>query len=99
MDSEAASSAMLIEYGGVEWTNPPQQLYEALLTHPKMRDNFGKVPNEEIAVSTRIFTKNATTRIVRAAFEYAKLHGYKTVTVCEKPNVVRETSGMMLKIA
>lgn len=84
-------------YGGVEWTNPPDNVYEALKSHPKFK-KFADTPREELAVSTRIFTKHATTRIVRAAFEYAKKFGYKSVTVCEKPNVIRETSGMMLKI-
>ncbi|MDX9727800.1 MAG: isocitrate/isopropylmalate family dehydrogenase [Bacteroidales bacterium] len=86
-------------YGGVEWSNPPQQVYDALMTHPKFRDNFGWCPKEELAVSTRIFTKKYTERIVRAAFEHAVKYGYKSVTVCEKPNVIRETSGLMWKIA
>lgn len=84
-------------YGGVEWTNPPDQVYNALMTHPKMK-NFADTPREELAISTRIFTKKATERIVRAAFEHAKKFGYKSVTVCEKPNVIRETSGMMLAV-
>jgi len=84
-------------YGGVEWTNPPQQVYDALMTHPKMQ-NFADTPKEELAISTRIFTKKATERIMRQAFEYADKFGYKSVTVCEKPNVLRETSGMMLSI-
>jgi 3-isopropylmalate dehydrogenase len=86
-------------YGGVEWTNPPDQVYDALMTHKKFKENFAWCPRPELAVSTRIFTKKYTGRIVRAAFEYAKANGFDTVTVCEKPNVVRETSGMMLKIA
>jgi isocitrate/isopropylmalate dehydrogenase len=86
-------------YGGVEWTNPPDQVYEALMSHPKFKENFAWCPRPELAVSTRIFTKKYTTRIVKAAFEYAKEKGFKTVTVCEKPNVIRETSGMMLKVA
>jgi 3-isopropylmalate dehydrogenase len=57
------------------------------------------VPKEEISVSTRIFTKKATERILRAAFDYAQKYGYKSVTLCEKPNVIRETSGMMYKMA
>jgi len=36
---------------------------------------------------------------LRAAFDYAKKFSYKSVTVCEKPNVIRETSGMMYKLA
>jgi len=82
-------------YGGVEWTDPPENVYNALLTHPKFKKNFGHVPKQDLAVSTRIFTKNACERIVRAAFEYADKHKYKSVTICEKPNVIRETSGMM----
>ncbi|QQS51235.1 MAG: isocitrate/isopropylmalate dehydrogenase family protein [Bacteroidota bacterium] len=86
-------------YGGVEWSHPDGIVYDALYSHPKFRQNFGKVPREEIAVSTRIFTKRATERILRAAFDYANKNGYKSVTVCEKPNVIRETSGMMYNMA
>ena len=86
-------------YGGVEWSNPPDTVYNALMTHPKFVKNFGQTPKEELSVSTRIFTKNATERILRAAFSYAKENGYGNVTVCEKPNVIRETSGMMYKMA
>jgi len=86
-------------YGGVEWSNPPEQVYKALKTHPKFEKNFGDVPVEELSVSTRIFTQKYTGRILRAAFDYAKKFSYKSVTVCEKPNVIRETSGMMYKLA
>lgn len=85
-------------YAGVEWTNPPKPVRDALETHPKMKA-FADVPSEEIAISTRIVTKRGSQRILRAAFEYARQNGYKSVTLCEKPNVLRETSGMMLKIA
>jgi isocitrate dehydrogenase (NAD+) len=83
-------------YAGVEWTNPP--VYQAFMTHPKMK-NFASTPKNELAISTRIFTKKATTRILKAAFDHAKKYGYKSVTVCEKPNVIRETSGMMWALA
>lgn len=85
-------------YGGVEWSNPPREVYRALMTHPKFIKNFGSVPVEELSISTRIFSKEATERIIRAAFDHARKYGYKSVTVCEKPNVIRETSGMMLKL-
>lgn len=85
-------------YGGIEWTNPPAQVREALETHPKMK-TFANVKSEDMAISTRILSRNATQRIIRAAFEYAKKHGYTNVTVCEKPNVLRETSGMMINEA
>jgi len=86
-------------YSGVEWSNPPEQVYEAFKTHKTFLKNFGTVPKEELSISARIFTKKYTGRILRAAFEHAGKNGYKSVTVCEKPNVIRETSGMMYKMA
>jgi 3-isopropylmalate dehydrogenase len=86
-------------YGGVEWSNPPDIVYQGLKSHPKFEKNFGDVPVEELSISTRIFTRKATERILRAAFDYARKFGYKSVTMCEKPNVIRETSGMMYKMA
>ena len=77
-------------YSGVEWTNPPDQVRAALETHPKMK-NFAKIPGKDMAISCRIVTRPACERIARGAFEYAKKFGYKSVTVCEKPNVLRET--------
>ncbi len=85
-------------YAGVEWTDPPPEVRKALETHPKMAA-FKDVPGPDLAVSTRIFTRGACRRIVEAAFEYARKKGYRSVTVCEKPNVIRETSGMMLETA
>jgi len=83
-------------YSGVEWTNPPKIVRDALETHPKMKA-FIDVPSEDLAISTRIMSRNACRRIIREAFEYAKKFGYSNVTICEKPNVLRETSGMMFK--
>jgi 3-isopropylmalate dehydrogenase len=86
-------------YSGVEWTNPPENVYKAFMSHPKFVENFGSVPVPELSISTRIFTRKATERILLAAFEYAKNNNYSSVTVCEKPNVIRETSGLMWKLA
>jgi len=85
-------------YSGVEWHPLPDAVRKAFDTHPKMARYRG-VKNEDIAVSARIFTRKGCQRIVRNAFEYAKEHGYPTVTVVEKPNVIRETSGLMVREA
>ena len=82
-------------YGGIEWTDPPADVYAALATHPKFK-NFADVPSEDLAISTRVFTRSACRRICEEAFAYAAKHGYSSVTICEKPNVLRETSGMMI---
>ena len=76
-------------YAGIEWTNPPEIVRNALNSHPKFKA-FAGVPGPDLAVSVRIVT---------AAFEYAKTKKFKGVTICEKPNVVRETSGMMEETA
>ena len=86
-------------YSGVEWTNPPLNVWQAFMTHKKFAENYGNVPPEEVSISARIFTRKATNRILMAAFEYAREKNYPSVTVCEKPNVIRETSGLMWKLA
>jgi 3-isopropylmalate dehydrogenase len=81
-------------YAGVEWTNPNPTVRDAFMTHPKFK-GFAQAKGEDLAISTRIVTREATRRLIREAFEYAKKFGYKSVTVAEKPNVLRETSGMI----
>jgi 3-isopropylmalate dehydrogenase len=85
-------------YAGIEWTNPPEIVRNALNSHPKFKA-FASVPGPDLAASVRIITRPAARRIVTAAFEYAKKKKFKGVTICEKPNVVRETSGMMEETA
>jgi len=89
-------------YSGVEWTNPPDVVRSALETHKKMAA-FKNTSSEDLAISCRIFSRKACHRIVLEAFKFAQKFGYKNVTICEKPNVIRETSGMLrneaLKIA
>ncbi len=87
-------------YMGVEYHPLPQDVRDKLTeTHPAQMSRMDGVDNEDIAISTRIFTRAGCQNIVRDAFEYAKKFGYKTVTVVEKPNVVRETSGLMVREA
>jgi len=81
-------------YAGVEWTNPPEQVRAALATHAKFKP-FASVAGADLAISVRVITRSAARKICKAAFEWAKRYGYKSVTICEKPNVLRETSGMM----
>jgi isocitrate/isopropylmalate dehydrogenase len=85
-------------YAGVEFHPLPQTVRDALLIHPKMKA-FRDTPLDEIAISTRIMTRKGCTRIVRAAFEYARKNKRRSVTIVEKPNVLRETGGLMLSIA
>lgn len=86
-------------YSGVEFHPLPGDLMESLLkNHPKMK-RFEEIPLEDIALSCRIFTRKACQSIVRQAFEYAKKFKRNSVTVIEKPNIIRETSGLMIREA
>ena len=81
-------------YAGVEWLDPPAPVRAAFASHPKF-EPFRNVPGEDLALGARIITRAAAFRIALSAFRYARQHGYASVTICEKPNVLRETSGMM----
>ena len=85
-------------YAGVEWSNPPQPVRDALRSHSKFKP-FETVPGGDLAISVRIITRPAARRICQAAFQHARQFGYKSVTICEKPNVLRETSGLMEEVA
>lgn len=86
-------------YGGVEFHPIPQEVFDVLeKNHPKMK-KFKEYGLENLAISTRIMSRQKCKNIVTQAFEYAKIHGYKTVTVVDKPNVLRETGGLMVRTA
>ncbi len=86
-------------YAGVEFHPLPEAVRSTLETHSPRMAAFANVSSEDIAFSSRIFTREGCRRIVRSAFQYAREFGYPTVTVVEKPNVIRETSGLMVREA
>lgn len=86
-------------YSGVEFHPLPSEVMDILLKHHQRMKKFEKTPLEDIAVSLRIVTRVAAQNIVRNAFEYAKKHKRRSVTIVEKPNVIRETSGLMIREA
>lgn len=86
-------------YAGVEFHPLPDDLRAKMKEHNPRIAAFDGVDGADIALSTRIFTREGCRRIVRQAFDYAKQYGYPTVTLVEKPNVIRETSGLMVREA
>jgi len=86
-------------YGGVEFHPLPEEVFAVLdKHHPKMH-RFKQFGLENLALSTRIMSRQGCTNIVTQAFKYAQKHGYPTVTVVDKPNVLRETGGLMIESA
>ena len=84
-------------YGGVEFHPLPESVFEALSLNPKMK-TWRQKGLENIALSTRIVSVQGCTSIVRHAFEHARKTGRTRVTLVEKPNVLRETGGLMTRI-
>jgi len=82
-------------YSGVEFHPFPDAVRAAVREANPVMGKFDEVPGGDMAVSLRIITRASSRRIIRRAFEYARSHGYPTVTLVEKPNILRETSGMM----
>ncbi len=86
-------------YAGVEFHPVPDGVRGALKDNNAKMGRFDDTAADDLAISCRIFTRAGCQRIVRNAFEYAKTHGYPAVTIVEKPNVIRETSGLMVREA
>jgi isocitrate/isopropylmalate dehydrogenase len=86
-------------YAGVEFYPTPREVLDFLSAKHKKFGKFGKLPENEIALGLRIITKKGCDRIIRSGFEFAKKNGRKKVTIVEKPNVLRETSGLMIREA
>lgn len=86
-------------YVGIEFHPMNKEVLDALVNnHPKAK-RFADVPAEDMAFSARIITRKGAENIIRDGFEYAKKFGYKSVTIVEKPNVLRETSGLIIRVA
>lgn len=86
-------------YSGVEFYPLPDEVREKLMQYSPSMGRFKDIPADEIAVSLRVITQKGARRILRQAFEYARRFGYPTVTLVEKPNILRETSGLMTREA
>lgn len=86
-------------YAGVEFHPVPQPVMEVLKNHHKNMKRFAALSPNDVAISLRIITRQGARNIIKDAFDYAQKFGYKSVTIVEKPNVIRETSGLMIRVA
>jgi 3-isopropylmalate dehydrogenase len=86
-------------YAGVEFTPVPPELASTLKQLSKPFAPFADLAGDQYAVSCKINTKRGSERIVRGAYEFAKKHGRKKVTIVHKANVVRATDGLFLEEA
>jgi len=86
-------------YSGIEFHPVPADIMRLFIEHEPKARRFADVPLDDIAITVRLFTRNACRSIVTQAFEYARKHNRPNVTVVEKPNVLRETGGLLVNEA
>jgi 3-isopropylmalate dehydrogenase len=86
-------------YSGIEYHPVPDELRTMMKSYAPALGKFDGVNGDEMSMTVRVVTRAGAERIIRRAFDYAQKNGYPTVTLVEKPNVLRETSGMMRAVA
>ncbi len=86
-------------YSGVEFYPVPEELSEVLGRCSKPFEPFRHLPGDQYAVSCKINTAAGSERITAAAFEWARQHGRRKVTIVHKANVVRAGDGLFLEKA
>lgn len=89
-------------YGGIEWFPLPEKVAAAMadaeVGHPERMKQWFDKGLENVALSTRVMSQQGCESICRRSFEYAQRHGRRSVTLVEKPNVLRETGGLMTRV-
>jgi 3-isopropylmalate dehydrogenase len=86
-------------YSGVEFNPIPQEVFEVLSRHNSTMNRFREYGLENLAFSSRVMSRQKCRNIVSKAFQYARTNNRRSVTVVDKPNVLRETGGLMLNTA
>ena len=86
-------------YVGIEFHPVPEEVMKSLIENNPKAKRFEDANLNDVAISTRIFTRKGVQRILKASMDYAEEYDYPTITVVEKPNVIRETSGLMIREA
>ena len=83
-------------YAGIEYEEGTP---EALALIEELQALGGTDVRDDAGITVKPISVSGTQRIVRFAFEYARAHGRKKVTVGHKANVMRFSDGLFLQTA
>ncbi len=86
-------------YVGVEYHPVRHDMLGLMADYQPKAKRFLDVPENDMAMSCRIMTRKGCRSIITQAFEFAKKFNRKSVTIVDKPNVLRETGGLMVRTA
>ncbi|PRX50118.1 isocitrate/isopropylmalate dehydrogenase [Prauserella shujinwangii] len=74
-------------YAGLDFHGIQDPLWKEVRDHP----NAAESGPASTSVTLRLQTSTGMDRILRFGFEYARRHGYSSLTVADKPNVLRQS--------
>ena len=83
-------------YAGIEFEMGSD---EAARLREVVKEISGKEIREDAGISIKPISVFGTTRIVRAAFEYARENGRRKVTAAHKANIMKFSDGLFLRVA
>ncbi len=83
-------------YVGIEFEKGNEKTLELIKW---LNENSSEEIRDDSGISIKPISVMKTERIVKAAFEYAKKHGRKKVTVVHKANIMKHTDGLFLEVA
>ncbi len=83
-------------YAGIEFEMGSP---EAARLRDAVKELSGKEIREDAGISIKPISVYGTTRIVRAAFEYARENGRRKVTAAHKANIMKFSDGLFLRTA
>ena len=83
-------------YAGVEFQRGTPELEEMIETIAR---TTGIRLNHDSAISIKCISEQASRRIVKFAFEYARCHGRRKVTAVHKSNIMKFSDGLFLATA
>lgn len=83
-------------YAGVEFDTGTPEAADVINVINKHSE---KQLSDDSAITIKMITEQASRRIVKYAFEYAKANNRKKVTAVHKANIMKFTDGLFLKVA
>ncbi|MDZ4820024.1 MAG: isocitrate/isopropylmalate dehydrogenase family protein [Planctomycetota bacterium] len=85
-------------YAGIEFERGKPET-KALIEYINSNSQSGKIKSgdDETGISIKPISVSGSERIIKAAFDYAKLHGRKKVTIVHKANIMKYTDGLWLE--
>ena len=88
----AAVRPITIPQKGIDWA-----FFRENIEGEYIWGNKGIQVNDDLAVDFKVQTTQGSTRIARAAFEYARKNGKRNVTIITKANIVKLADGNFIK--